>query len=60
VLIECAWAAVRRRMDQADHAMTWVLTAGSYTPLALLALDRTWGVTVLGWCGRSPSAGSAW
>ncbi len=41
-------AAVRRRMDQADHAMIYVLIAGSYTPFALLALDRTWGVTVLG------------
>jgi hemolysin III len=36
-------AAARRRMDQADHAMIYVLIAGSYTPLALLALDRMWG-----------------
>ena len=41
-------AAARRRMDQADHAMIYVLIAGSYTPFALLALDRTWGVTILG------------
>jgi hemolysin III len=41
-------AAARRRMDQADHAMIYVLIAGSYTPLAVLALDRTWGVTILG------------
>jgi hemolysin III len=41
-------AAARRRMDQADHAMIYVLIAGSYTPFAVLALDRTWGVTVLG------------
>jgi hemolysin III len=41
-------AAARRRMDQADHAMIYVLIAGSYTPFALLALNRTWGVTVLG------------
>ena len=41
-------AAVRRRMDQADHAMIYVLIAGSYTPVALLALDRAWGLTVLG------------
>jgi hemolysin III len=40
-------AAMRRRMDQADHAMIYVLIAGSYTPLALLALDRAWGLTVL-------------
>jgi hemolysin III len=36
-------AATRRRMDQADHAMIYVLIAGSYTPFALLALDRAWG-----------------
>jgi hemolysin III len=41
-------AAMRRRMDQADHAMIYVLIAGSYTPFALLALDRVWGLTVLG------------
>ena len=41
-------AAARRRMDQADHAMIYVLIAGSYTPFAILALDRTWGVTILG------------
>jgi hemolysin III len=41
-------AAARRRMDQADHAMIYVLIAGSYTPFALLALDRAWGLTVLG------------
>lgn len=38
----------RRRMDQADHAMIYVLIAGSYTPVALLALDRPLGLTVLG------------
>jgi hemolysin III len=41
-------AAALRRMDQADHAMIYVLIAGSYTPFAVLALDRTWGVTILG------------
>jgi hemolysin III len=41
-------AAMRRRMDQADHVMIYVLIAGSYTPFALLALDRAWGLTVLG------------
>jgi hemolysin III len=28
--------------------MIYVLIAGSYTPFALLALDRAWGLTVLG------------
>jgi hemolysin III len=41
-------AAALRRMDQADHAMIYVLIAGSYTPFAVLALDRTWWVTILG------------
>ncbi len=41
-------AAMRRRMDQADHAMIYVLIAGSYTPVALLALDRAWGLAILG------------
>ncbi len=43
------WSAkAHRRMDQADHAMIYVLIAGSYTPFALLALDRAWGLPVLG------------
>jgi len=41
-------AAMRRRMDQADHAMIYVLIAGSYTPVALLALDGAWGLAILG------------
>jgi hemolysin III len=53
-------AAARRRMDQANRAMIYVLIAGSYTPFALLALDRTWGVTILRVVWRSPSAGSPW
>jgi hemolysin III len=40
--------AAGRRMDQADHAIIYVLIAGTYTPFALLAFDRTWGVAVLG------------
>jgi hypothetical protein len=40
-------AAVRQRMDQADHAMIYVLIAGTYTPFALLALGRAWGLTLL-------------
>jgi hemolysin III len=35
-------------LDQADHAMIYVLIAGTYTPFALLTFDRTWGVVVLG------------
>jgi hemolysin III len=35
-------------MDQADHAMIYVLIAGTYTPFVLLAFHRTWAVAVLG------------
>jgi len=39
---------VRRRMDQADHAMIYVLIAGSWTPFAVLALGPPWGLAILG------------
>src|SRR3954462_5027598 len=35
--------SIRERMQRADHAMIFVLIAGSYTPIALLALRPTWG-----------------
>ena len=42
------WApSIRRRMQQADHAMIFVLIAGSYTPITLLALRPAWGITLL-------------
>jgi hemolysin III len=46
------WApAVKARLQRLDHAMIFVLIAGSYTPITLLALGRTWGITflVLAW-----------
>src|SRR6478752_5511703 len=46
------WApAVRARLRRLDHAMIFVLIAGSYTPVTLLALDPAWGITflVLAW-----------
>lgn len=34
------WAPLnKRRMQRADHAMVFILIAGTYTPVALLALD---------------------
>ncbi len=39
--------AIRLRMQQADHAMIFVLIAGSYTPITLLALRPVWGITML-------------
>jgi hemolysin III len=46
------WApAVKARLQRVDHAMIFVLIAGSYTPITLLALDPAWGITflVLAW-----------
>jgi hemolysin III len=43
--------AVKARLQRLDHAMIFVLIAGSYTPVALLALEPAWGITflVLAW-----------
>jgi hemolysin III len=43
----------RRRMRQLDHSMIYVLIAGSYTPIALLALRPAWSVTMvsIAWAG---------
>lgn len=43
--------AVKARLQRVDHAMIFVLIAGSYTPVTLLALDPAWGITflVLAW-----------
>ena len=38
---------LRDRMQKADHAMIFVLIAGSYTPIVLLALQPEWGITLL-------------
>lgn len=44
-----AWrtAAARAWMRRLDHAMIFVLIGGTYTPVALLALDRPLGTIVL-------------
>src|SRR3954452_8443262 len=42
------WAPrVRARLQRMDHAMIFVLIAGSYTPITLLALQPAWGITLL-------------
>src|SRR5256714_226092 len=42
------WAPnVRARLQRMDHAMIFVLIAGSYTPLTLLALQPAWGISLL-------------
>jgi hemolysin III len=42
------WAPhVRDRLRRMDHAMIFVLIAGSYTPITLLALQPAWGISLL-------------
>ena len=42
-------------MKHLDHAMIFVLIAGSYTPITLLALRPAWGITLiaLAWTGAA-------
>ena len=44
-----------RLMKHLDHSMIFVLIAGSYTPITLLALRPAWGITLLAlaWTGAS-------
>jgi hemolysin III len=42
------WAPhVRARLQRMDHTMIFVLIAGSYTPITLLALQPAWGIALL-------------
>src|SRR5437016_13793733 len=42
------WAPhVRAHLQRIDHAMIFVLIAGSYTPITLLALQPAWGIALL-------------
>jgi len=47
--------AAGRVMKRLDHSMIFVLIAGSYTPLTLLALQPAWGITLLtlAWTGAA-------
>ena len=40
-------AKVNRRLKKLDHMMIFVLIAGSYTPVCLLALDKKQGIPLL-------------
>ena len=44
-----------RLMKHLDHSMIFVLIAGSYTPITLLALRPAWGITflALAWTGAA-------
>ncbi|MEO8422458.1 MAG: hemolysin III family protein [Actinomycetota bacterium] len=49
-----AWSdPARKRMKRLDHSMIFVLIAGTYTPLCLLALSGVWSVVTLAtvWAG---------
>ena len=41
------------RMRRLDHSMIYLLIAGTYTPVSLLVLHRTWALVLLGvvWAG---------
>lgn len=38
---------IRDRLQRLDHAMIFVLIAGSYTPITILALQPAWGIALL-------------
>jgi hemolysin III len=46
-------ARSRRIMQRMDHSTIFILIAGSYTPICLLALPRAWGIPLLSviWAG---------
>jgi hemolysin III len=46
---------VTRRLQRLDHSMIYLLIAGTYTPLCVLAFPPTWGIPVLAvvWSGAS-------
>ena len=49
-----AWSGpARNRMKRLDHSMIFILIAGTYTPLCLLALNGAWSVVTLAtvWAG---------
>lgn len=51
-----AWSPARLRlMQRLDHSMIFVLIAGTYTPITLLALRPAWGITFLSvaWTGAA-------
>jgi hemolysin III len=50
------WSVAGERvMKHLDHSMIFVLIAGSYTPITLLALRPAWGITMLtlAWTGAA-------
>jgi hemolysin III len=49
----------RKIMQRADHSMIYLLIAGTYVPLCIVAMPRDWGVTVLSIVGGMAVLGIA-
>lgn len=47
----------RQIMQRVDHAMIYLLIAGSYAPICLVALPRSWGVPLLAVVGGIGATG---
>jgi hemolysin III len=50
-------ATAKRRLRRLDHSMIYVLIAGTYTPLCVLALPAVWGIPVLAAVWGAATAG---
>ncbi|MFV0259092.1 MAG: PAQR family membrane homeostasis protein TrhA [Acidimicrobiales bacterium] len=48
----------RAIMQRVDHAMIYLLIAGTYTPVCLIALPRQWGVPILALVAAGGAAGA--
>jgi hemolysin III len=51
--------AARRRMQRLDHAGIYVLIAGTYVPMTIVAMPLSWGVPVLSVVGGAAIVGLA-
>ena len=55
-----SWGPVaRRRMRCLDHSMIFVLIAGSYTPITIIALEGPWQIVLLSVAWAGAAAGVA-
>lgn len=50
-------STAKRRLRRLDHSMIYVLIAGTYTPLCVLALPAVWGIPVLAAVWGAAAAG---
>lgn len=49
--------AARRRMQRLDHAGIYVLIAGTYVPMTIVAMPRSWGIPLLSVVGGAALLG---